>query len=223
MITVVSVFGTCWLPMHAYFALTQLRPDFRQNAVYLVCFQVAMSNSACNPLIYYRFNRRFRCCVLYLLHWLPGLRARRILERYIDIFWAKDEPAGRKGRGPAARGPRTPAGLGVGPAVGVHASVDCVGTEVVALNYSNMMLKRRRESSSDSYVTDEFVGNCCNNNLTMSSHLSLPLGFGMDAATRNAHARSQWPRLPTTVRVPSGNLQEEDVEMEIEAEPASSY
>lgn len=43
MITVVSAFGSCWLPMHAYFAITLLRPDYRHHVVYLLCFQVRFS------------------------------------------------------------------------------------------------------------------------------------------------------------------------------------
>ncbi|XP_066981472.1 tachykinin-like peptides receptor 99D isoform X1 [Macrobrachium rosenbergii] len=64
MIVVVTIFGVCWLPYHAYFILANLMPEITHTAyiqeTYLAIYWLAMSNSMYNPMIYCWLNNRFR-------------------------------------------------------------------------------------------------------------------------------------------------------------------
>lgn len=76
-IAVVSIFGICWLPYHAWYVYAYHNPHITAAAfvphVYLGFYWLAMANSMVNPLIYYWMNRKFRhyfqevmcCCRLW--------------------------------------------------------------------------------------------------------------------------------------------------------------
>ncbi|XP_018570439.1 tachykinin-like peptides receptor 86C [Anoplophora glabripennis] len=63
-ISVVLIFGICWLPYHAYFIYiyydTNVIFSKYTQHVYLGFYWFAMSNAMVNPLIYYWMNARFR-------------------------------------------------------------------------------------------------------------------------------------------------------------------
>ena len=63
-VIVISVFGLCWLPYHAYFLYTYHNPTVARwpatKHVYLGIYWLAMSNTTVNPIIYYWMNVRYR-------------------------------------------------------------------------------------------------------------------------------------------------------------------
>ncbi|XP_072379905.1 tachykinin-like peptides receptor 86C [Diabrotica undecimpunctata] len=63
-ISVVMIFGICWLPYHIYFIYVYFDTKILFNKytqhVYLAFYWFAMSNAMVNPLIYYWMNARFR-------------------------------------------------------------------------------------------------------------------------------------------------------------------
>ncbi|CAH1101890.1 unnamed protein product [Psylliodes chrysocephalus] len=63
-ISVVMIFGVCWLPYHGYFIYVYFDTNilfykYTQH-VYLGFYWFAMSNAMVNPIIYYWMNARFR-------------------------------------------------------------------------------------------------------------------------------------------------------------------
>ncbi|KAI6214659.1 putative G-protein coupled receptor tkr-1 [Aphelenchoides besseyi] len=73
---VVVIFMVSWFPYQVY----HMHPDkFMKNPqvgtyCYLFFYWLAMSACACNPLIYFCFNARFRIGFTYVFRWLPGVR-----------------------------------------------------------------------------------------------------------------------------------------------------
>lgn len=62
-ISIVLIFGLCWLPYHGYFIYTHydrqiLYSKYVQH-VYLGFYWFAMANAMVNPLIYYWMNARY--------------------------------------------------------------------------------------------------------------------------------------------------------------------
>jgi len=70
LIVVVTLFGVCWLPLHAFFIVIDFHPELvdpeapRHRAIFVALYYgvhwLAMSNSFVNPLIYGLFNDSFR-------------------------------------------------------------------------------------------------------------------------------------------------------------------
>lgn len=64
MIVVVVVFSLCWLPMNLYTIISEKYPEIGEvkhiNIIHFACHWLAMSHSACNPVIYSCFNSKFR-------------------------------------------------------------------------------------------------------------------------------------------------------------------
>jgi len=64
MMTLVVIFGVCWLPYHIYFILSYTNPQINHSRyiqeIYLSIYWLAMSNSMYNPMIYCVMNNRFR-------------------------------------------------------------------------------------------------------------------------------------------------------------------
>ena len=70
LVTVVSLFAICWLPLHAFITCIDFHPDLMDYktaaqkhflvAVFYVVHWLAMSNSFINPIIYGFLNDGFR-------------------------------------------------------------------------------------------------------------------------------------------------------------------
>lgn len=62
LMTVVLLFGLCWLPYHGYFLYSHLYPEINYSRyiqhIFLFSYWLAMSNSMYNPIIYYWMNKR---------------------------------------------------------------------------------------------------------------------------------------------------------------------
>ena len=62
LIIVAAIFATCWLPYHVYFLYTYHNRDIMMKSwiqhVYLGIYLLAMSNAACNPIIYALISKR---------------------------------------------------------------------------------------------------------------------------------------------------------------------
>ena len=63
LITVTVIFALCWLPYHVYFLYTYHRMEVMKlewvQHLYLLIYFFAMSNAACNPIIYALLNKRY--------------------------------------------------------------------------------------------------------------------------------------------------------------------
>ena len=75
MITVVIVYGICWLPLHVITLVGDAHPDiwsFRYiQPIWVMCHWLAMSNCCYNPLVYCWMNSRFRCGFRYVFRYCP--------------------------------------------------------------------------------------------------------------------------------------------------------
>jgi len=70
LIVVVTLFGVCWLPLHAFIIILDFVPQLRNEdqpeasgfviAVYTTVHWLAMSNSFVNPIVYGFMNDSFR-------------------------------------------------------------------------------------------------------------------------------------------------------------------
>ena len=63
-ITVVVIYGLCWLPLHTITLLGEAQPSIYTfkfiQPIWITCHWLAMSNSCYNPIVYCWMNRRFR-------------------------------------------------------------------------------------------------------------------------------------------------------------------
>lgn len=171
-----------------------------------------MSNSACNPVIYYQFNRRYRCCVRYLLRWLPGMPKKEITERYKEAFWIVADNLANGARRDRASQLRS---VGITPPR--HASVECVSHECANISSAIVKKRRRRVSSSSDSFEDEYLDRPFLLTSKMRTHLSMPLGFGaLDTAKCSVPNVRRSSRLRVSVREGFDGPQ-------IEAEPVSAF
>ena len=80
LVTVVLLFGLCWLPYHivymyAEFSLSQLTPPF--ISFILFAQWLMFTNSACNPIVYAVLNNNFRGAFLSILSFSSRKQPRR--------------------------------------------------------------------------------------------------------------------------------------------------
>ncbi|CAH3148061.1 unnamed protein product, partial [Pocillopora meandrina] len=80
LVTVVLLFGLCWLPYHivymyAEFSLSQLTPPF--ISFILFAQWLMFTNSACNPIVYAALNNNFRGAFLSILFFSSRKQPRR--------------------------------------------------------------------------------------------------------------------------------------------------
>lgn len=76
LVTIVALFGLCWLPLHAFFLTVDFNPSLISNMqlrkpiqlIYFVVHWIAMSNSFVNPIIYVFMNSNFRHDLCVLIH-----------------------------------------------------------------------------------------------------------------------------------------------------------
>ncbi|XP_013406182.1 RYamide receptor-like [Lingula anatina] len=76
LVTVVAVFAVCWLPLHLFYLVSDIKPDIFESftashgqiyyGVFFACHWLAMANSFANPFIYGFLNDTFRANLLYL-------------------------------------------------------------------------------------------------------------------------------------------------------------
>ncbi|XP_041364856.1 substance-P receptor-like [Gigantopelta aegis] len=75
LITVVLMFGMCWLPIHLFFLLDAFAPNTvpheHKEALYWGCHWLSMANSFVNPVIYGFMNDSFRADLKHIFYSLP--------------------------------------------------------------------------------------------------------------------------------------------------------
>lgn len=75
MMTVVIIYGVCWLPLHTITLLGEYKASIYQfkyiQVLWNLCHWLAMSNSCYNPLVYCWMNVRFRAAFARLFKCCP--------------------------------------------------------------------------------------------------------------------------------------------------------
>ncbi|XP_013402794.1 RYamide receptor [Lingula anatina] len=78
MITVVSLYAICWLPLHAITLIGDRHPGIYFykyiNLIWISIHWLAMSNSCINPIVYCWMNSKFRNGFRFALRWCPCFR-----------------------------------------------------------------------------------------------------------------------------------------------------
>ncbi|XP_013402807.1 RYamide receptor [Lingula anatina] len=79
MITVVSLYAICWLPLHAITLASDLHPDIfyyeHYSKIWIASHWLAMSNSCVNPIVYCWMNTKFKNGYKYALRMCLCLKA----------------------------------------------------------------------------------------------------------------------------------------------------
>lgn len=64
LVTLLIIFGVCWLPYHGYFIYKNIYPEVERmpsiQHVFLAFYWCAMTHSTVNPIVYYLMNKTFR-------------------------------------------------------------------------------------------------------------------------------------------------------------------
>nr|XP_022319138.1 tachykinin-like peptides receptor 86C isoform X2 [Crassostrea virginica] len=84
LVIVVTIFGVCWLPLHAFMLIRDFHPSPQNGklelGLYLGVHWLAMSNSFANPIIYSFTNDSFRADLLTLFYmWFPCCTCLRVM------------------------------------------------------------------------------------------------------------------------------------------------
>lgn len=75
MMTVVIIYGVCWLPLHTITLVGEYHPSIYTfqyiQPIWIMCHWLAMSNSCYNPIVYCWMNVRFRAAFARICHCCP--------------------------------------------------------------------------------------------------------------------------------------------------------
>ena len=76
MITVVIIYGLCWLPLHTVTIIGDVHPSIFNykyiQPIWISCHWLAMSNCCYNPMVYCWMNSRFRNGFKHVLKFCPS-------------------------------------------------------------------------------------------------------------------------------------------------------